>query len=73
MHLVGLIQPSLNSLNVSLKEKEMPYLDTKTRFAFVGTTNDWCPAAPLEVLKKALKKHISSTKEDGLLRGEYLN
>ena len=72
-HLVGLIQPSLNLLNVSLKEKEMPYLDTKTRFAFVGTTNDWCPAALLEVLKKALEKHISSMKKDGLLRGEYSN
>ena len=73
LHLVGLIQPSLNLLNVSLKEKEMPYLDTKTRFAFVETTNDWCPAALLEVLKKALEKHISSMKKDGLLRGEYSN
>jgi hypothetical protein len=29
-HLVGLIQPGLNLLNLSLKEKEMPYFKTKT-------------------------------------------
>ena len=29
-HLVGLIQSNLNHINVVLKEKEMPYLDTKT-------------------------------------------
>ncbi len=44
-HLVGLIQPSLNTLNVSLKEKEMLYLDMKTHFALIGTTNEWCLAA----------------------------
>ena len=31
------------------------------------------PAALLEVLKKALEKHISSMKKDGLLRGEFSN
>ncbi len=29
-HVVGLIQPNLNQINVNVKEKEMPYLDTKT-------------------------------------------
>ena len=29
-HLVGLIQSNLNHINVALKEKKMPYLDTKT-------------------------------------------
>jgi hypothetical protein len=53
-HLVGLIQPSLNTLNVSLKEKEMPYLDTKTCITLVGTTNELCPVALQHTLLIAL-------------------
>jgi hypothetical protein len=72
-HLVGLIQPSLNTLNVSLKEKEMPYLDTKTRFALVETTNKWCPVALQHTLLTASEKHLESMKKEGLHRGEYGN
>ena len=57
-HLVGLIQSNLNHINVVLKKKEMPYLDTKTRLAIVRTMNEWCPAALKQVLKDALDKHI---------------
>jgi hypothetical protein len=64
-HLVGLIQSNLNHINVVLKEKEMPYLDTKTRLAIVGTTNEWCPAALKQVLEDALDKHIDSIRNEG--------
>ena len=64
-HLVGLIQSNLNHINVVLKEKDMPYLDTKTRLAIVGTTNKWCPAALKQVLEDALGKHIKSVRNKG--------
>ena len=64
-HLVGLIQSNLNHINVVLKEKEMPYLDTKTRLAIVGTTNEWCLAALKQVLEDALDKHIESVRNEG--------
>ncbi len=72
-HIIGLIQLSLNLLNISLKEMEMPYLDTKTRFAIVGTTNEWCPGALLETLKKEPTKHIDSMKKDSQLYGKFSN
>ena len=43
----------------------MPYLDTKTQLAIVGTTNEWCPAALKQVLKDALDKHIESVRNKG--------
>jgi hypothetical protein len=72
-HFAGLIQPGLNLLNISLKEKEMPYLYTKTQFAIVGTTYKWCPLTLQQKLQKALKMHINSMKKDGQLCGEYSN
>jgi hypothetical protein len=65
-HLVGLIQPSLNILNVSMKDKEMPYLDTKMRYSLVGTTNEWCLVALQHTIKEALGKHLKSIKKEGL-------
>jgi hypothetical protein len=72
-HLFSLIQPGLHLLNGSLKEKKMPYIDTKTRFAIVSTTNEWCPLALQQALQKALEMHINSMKKDGQLRGKYSN
>jgi hypothetical protein len=69
-HLVGLIQHSLNILNVSMREKEMLYLDMKMLFALVGTTNEWCPVALQHTIKEALGKHLESMKKEGLLCGE---
>jgi hypothetical protein len=43
----------------------MPYLDTKTQLAIVGTTNKWYLAALKQVLKDALDKHIESVRNEG--------
>jgi hypothetical protein len=73
-HLIGLIQSNLNHINVILKEKEMPYLDTKTRLAIVGTTNKWYPAALKQVLVDALDKHIESVhNKGGSLSAEFVS
>jgi hypothetical protein len=66
-HVVGLIQPNLNQINVNVKEKEMPYLDTKTQYAIVGTTNNWCSSAPQVILTKELTQHIAQLQD-----GDYL-
>ncbi len=58
LHVVGLIQPNLNQINVNIKEKKMPYLDTKTQYTIVGTTNDWCLSALKVILTKELTQHI---------------
>jgi hypothetical protein len=69
-HAVGLIQPNLNQINVNAKEEEMLYLDTKTRYAFVGTTNDWCSVALQEILTKELTKHVGHLQDGGYLDGK---
>ncbi len=51
----------------------MPFLDTKTRIAFVETTNEWCPVSLQLVFLEALEKHTDSMQSDGLLRGEFAN
>ena len=71
-HLIVSIQSNLNHINVILKEKEMPYLDTKTYLAIVGTSNEWCLAALKQVLKEALDKYIKSAcNEGGSLSTEF--
>jgi hypothetical protein len=37
-HIVGLIQSYLTEMNMFVKEKEMPSLNTRTRLAIIGTT-----------------------------------
>ena len=37
--------------------KEMETLDTKTRYALIGTWNQFCPTAVFEACMKALPKH----------------
>jgi hypothetical protein len=57
LHVVGLIQPDLNQINVNVKEKQMPYFDTKTRYAIVGATNDWWSV----VCRGYLSRNIQNT------------
>jgi hypothetical protein len=66
-HVVGLIQPNLNQINVNVKEKEMPYLDTKTQYTIVGATNGWCLSALQVILTKELTQHIAWLHDGGYL------
>ena len=70
-HVVGMIQPNLNQINANLKGKELPYLDTKTRYVSVGTTNDWCSDALQAILVKELTAHVEVLWDIGYLEGEY--
>jgi hypothetical protein len=46
------------------------YLDTKMRYAIVGTTNDWCSSAPQVILTKELTQHIAQLQDGGYLAAE---
>ena len=51
-HIDGLIQSYMTEMNVYVKEKEMPSLNTRTRLVIIGTTADWCPVSlPITLLK----------------------
>jgi hypothetical protein len=69
-HAVGPIQPNLNQINVNVKENEMPYLDTKTQYAIVGTTNDWYSSALQVILTKELTQYIAQLQDGGYLAAE---
>ncbi len=44
-HIVSLIQSYLTEMNMFVKEKEMPSLNTRTLLAIIGMTADWCPVS----------------------------
>jgi hypothetical protein len=59
-HMVGLIQSYLTEMNMFVKEKEMPSLNTRTHLAIIGTTANWC----LVSLQKTLHKDLEHLMEN---------
>jgi hypothetical protein len=59
-HIVGPIQSYLTEMNMFVKEKEMPSLNTKTRLAIIGLTADWCPVSLQTTLHKDLEHHVEN-------------
>ncbi len=57
-HIVGLIQSYLTEMNMFVKEKEMPSLNTRTRLAIIGMTTNWCPVSLRKTLHKDLEHHM---------------
>ncbi len=57
-HIVGLIQSYLTEMNMFVKEKEMPSLNTRTCLAIIGTTADWCPVSLQKTLHKDFERHV---------------
>jgi hypothetical protein len=57
-HIFGLIQSYLTEMNMFVKEKEMPSLNTRTCLAIIGTTADWCPVSLWKTLHKDLEHHV---------------
>jgi len=44
-YIIGLITGQLNARDIMVKPKKNPFLDTKTKWVFVGTHNGFCPEA----------------------------
>jgi hypothetical protein len=59
-HLVGLIQSHLTKMNMFVKEKEMPSLNTRSHLAIIGTTANWCPVSLQKTLHKDLERHVEN-------------
>jgi hypothetical protein len=64
-HIVGLSQSYLTEMNMFVKEKEMPSLNTRTRLAIIGTTVDWCPVSLWKTLHKDLERHVENIQTSG--------
>ena len=72
-HVIGLIQSSLYEMNVIVKIKDMPSLNTRTRMAIIGTTSEWCPVSIHEALSKALMKYAEKIHKSGCLDVKHRN
>jgi hypothetical protein len=72
-HVIGLIQSSLYEMNVIVKIKDMPSLNTRTRMALIGTTSEWCPVSIHDALSKALTKHAEKLQKSGCLDLKHRN
>jgi hypothetical protein len=59
-HIVGLIQSYLTEMNMFVKKKKMPSLNTRTRLAIIGTTANWCPVSLRKTLHKDLECHVEN-------------
>ncbi len=64
-HIVGLIQSYLTEMNMFLKEKEMPSLNTRTCLAIIGTTANWCLVSLRKTLHKDLEHHVENLQMSG--------
>jgi hypothetical protein len=59
-HIVCLIQSYLTEMNMFVKEKEMPSLNTRTCLAIIGMTANWCPESLQKTLHKDLEHHVEN-------------
>jgi hypothetical protein len=64
-HMVGLFQSHLTEMNMFVKEKKMPSLNTRTCLAIFGTTADWCPVSLQKTLHKDLEHHVENLQISG--------
>jgi hypothetical protein len=69
--IVGLIQSYLTEMNMFVKEKEMPSLNTRTRLAIIGTTADWCPVSLWKTLHKDLEHHVENLQTSDLMDAKF--
>ncbi len=70
-HIVGLIQSYLTEMNMFMKEKEMPSLNTRTRLAFIGMTANWCPVSLLKTLHKDLERDVENLQISGQVDAKF--
>jgi hypothetical protein len=70
-HIVGLIQSNLTEMNMFVKEKEMPSLNTRTRLATIGTAADWRPVSLQKTLHKDLECHVENLQTSGRVDAKF--
>jgi hypothetical protein len=70
-HIVGLIQSYLTKMNMFVKKKEMPSLNTRTCLAIIGMTADWCPVSLRKTLHKDLERHVVNLQMSGRVDSKF--
>jgi hypothetical protein len=70
-HIVGLIQSYLTEMNMFVKEKGMPSLNTRTRLAIIETTADWCPVSLQMMLHNDLVHHMEKLQMSRQVDAEF--
>jgi hypothetical protein len=58
-------------MNMFVKEKEMPSLNTRTHLAIIGTTADWCPVSLWKTLNKDLEHHVENPYTSGRVGAKF--
>jgi hypothetical protein len=66
-HILGLIQSYLTEMNMFVKVKVMPSLNTRTHLAIIGTTANWCSVSLWKTLHKDFESHIENLQTSGRL------
>jgi hypothetical protein len=64
-HIVGLIQSYLTEMNMLVKEKEMPSINTRTCLAIIRMTANWCPVSLRKTLHKDFERHVKNLQTSG--------
>jgi hypothetical protein len=64
-HIVSLIQSYLTEMNMYVKEKEIPSLNTRTCLAIIGTTADCCPVSLQKTIHKDLEHQMNNLQTSG--------
>jgi hypothetical protein len=70
-HIVDLIQSYLTEMNMFVKEKEMPSLNTRTRLAIIGMTANWCLVSLWKILHKDLECHVENLQTSGQVNTKF--
>ncbi len=70
-HIVGLIQSYLTEMNVFVKEKEMPSLNTRTCLAIVGATANLCPVSLRIMLHKDLEHPVEKLQMSSRVNSKF--
>jgi hypothetical protein len=70
-HIVGLIQSYLTEMNIFVKEKKMPSLNTRICLAIIGMTTNWCPVSLRKTLHKDLEHHVENLQASGWVDAKF--
>ncbi len=60
-------------MNIFVKEKEMPSLNTRTHLAIIGTTANWCPVSLQKTLHKDLERHMDKLQTNGRVDTKFFH
>jgi hypothetical protein len=58
-------------MNMFVKEKKMPSLNTRTCLAIIGTTAVWCPVSLQKTLHKDLERYVENLQTSSRVNAKF--